>query len=183
MWELQNSTNRKRSERGNSRSLCCYRKTFFILINTSVKDWYLGNCQTPEKNTLRGFFPYWIKLFQLWTFTALSTVKAFVFLDTFQSILFLSKALKKLRYIYRNSHSEVPKEGSQVIANIWIPKSRTHILLLASGSDKHWQRGNFWASIRATGSGWDGGCWTTSLSISTAEAGKEAAVILTWRHL
>lgn len=33
------------------------------------------------------------------------------------------------------------------------------------------------------GSGWDGGCRTTSPSISAAEAGKEAAVILTWRHL
>lgn len=34
-----------------------------------------------------------------------------------------------------------------------------------------------------TGSGWDGGCRTTTISISDAEAGKEAAVILTWRHL
>lgn len=106
-----------------------------------------------------------------------------MFLDNFQSVLFLSKVLKEWRYIYRNSHSEVPKEDSQVIANIWIPKPGTHILLLTRGSDKHQQRGNFWASIHPTGSGWDGGCRKTSLRISAAEAGKEAAVTGTWRHL
>lgn len=65
-----------------------------------------------------------------------------MFLDTFQSILFLSRVLQKWRYIYRNSHPEVPKEASWVIADIWIPKPSAHILLLPSCSDKPWQRGN-----------------------------------------